>query len=221
MRKFGTPKSHTELLEELKMMCGMGRTGTLHACAQENVRPDIMIIAKGLGGGYQPIGAMLASGEISDAIAAGSGDFQHGHTYIGHATACAAALAVQQTVRDERLLDAVRARGAELAAAFAQHLGSHPHVGDIRGRGLFWGLELVSDRAGKTPFDLALKMHARVKREAMACGLCCYPRGGTVDGRLGNQVLIAPPFIITSAQIDGLVDKLAEAIEAAITSARS
>jgi len=175
------PKSHTELLEELKIMCGMGRTGTLHACAQENVRPDIMIIAKGLGGGYQPIGAMLASGEISDAIAAGSGDFQHGHTYIGHATACAAALAVQQTVRDERLLDAVRARGAELAAAFAQHLGSHPHVGDIRGRGLFWGLELVSDRAGKTPFDPALKMHARVKREAMACGHCCYPMGHTVS----------------------------------------
>jgi adenosylmethionine-8-amino-7-oxononanoate aminotransferase len=204
-----------------EVMCGMGRTGTLHACTQEDVRPDIMVIAKGLGGGYQPIGAMLASRAIGEAIEAGSGAFQHGHTYIGHATACAAALAVQQTVRDECLLDAVRARGKELAAALAKRFEHHPHVGDIRGRGLFWGLELVFDRATKAPFDPALKFHARVKKEAMARGLCCYPMGGTIDGRQGDHVLIAPPFIVSSDQIGELVDKLSGAIDAAIQSARS
>ena len=204
-----------------EVMCGMGRTGTLHACTQEDVRPDIMVIAKGLGGGYQPIGAMLASRAIGKAIEAGSGAFQHGHTYIGHATACAAALAVQQTIRDECLLDAVRARGNELAEALAARFGHQPHVGDIRGRGLFWGLELVLDRATKAPFDPTLKLHARVKKEAMARGLCCYPMGGTIDGRQGDHVLIAPPFIVSTDQIGELVDKLSGAIDTAIQSARS
>ena len=204
-----------------EVMCGMGRTGTLHACTQEGVAPDIMVIAKGLGGGYQPIGAMLASRGICEAIAAGSGAFQHGHTYIGHATACAAALAVQQTVRDEHLLEAVQVRGEELARALAERFNNHSHIGDIRGRGLFRGLELVADRATKAPFDPALKLHARVKKEAMARGLCCYPMGGTIDGRQGDHVLIAPPFIITAGQIDELVDKLAGAIDAAIQSTRS
>ena len=207
------------LLDEV--MSGMGRTGTLHACTQEGVAPDIMVIAKGLGGGYQPIGAMLASRGICGAIDSGSGAFQHGHTYIGHATACAAALAVQQTVRDECLLDAVQVRGRELAKALAARFGQHPHIGDIRGRGLFRGLELVADRATKMTFDPALKLHARVKKEAMARGLCCYPMGGTIDGRQGDHVLLAPPFIITTGQIDELVDKLAAAIDAAIQSARS
>jgi adenosylmethionine-8-amino-7-oxononanoate aminotransferase len=203
-----------------EVMCGMGRTGTLHACTQEDVAPDIMVIAKGLGGGYQPIGAMLASRGICEAIDAGSGAFQHGHTYIGHATACAAALAVQQTVRDERLLEAVQVRGKELATALAGRFDNHPHIGNIRGRGLFRGLELVADRATKTAFDPAFKLHARVKKEAMARGLCCYPMGGTIDGRQGDHVLIAPPFIMTTNQIGELVDKLAGAIDAAIQSAR-
>jgi len=201
-----------------EVMCGMGRTGTLHACTQEDIAPDIMTIAKGLGGGYQPIGAMLASRTIGEAIQSGSGAFQHGHTYIGHATACAAALAVQRTLREERLLDAVQARGKELALALAERFGNHPHVGDVRGRGLFRGIELALDRATKTPFDPALKLHARVKKEAMIRGLCCYPMGGTIDGRQGDHVLIAPPFIITRGQIGELVDKLAEAIDAAIRS---
>jgi hypothetical protein len=204
-----------------EVMSGMGRTGTLHACTQEGVAPDIMVIAKGLGGGYQPIGAMLASRKICEAIEAGSGAFQHGHTYIGHATACAAALAVQQTIREERLLDAVQARGKELAAALAGRFENHAYVGNIRGRGLFWGIELVADRASKAPFDPALKLHARVKKEAMARGLMCYPMGGTVDGRRGDHILLAPPFIIGSNQIDELIGKLAGAIDAAIQSAKS
>jgi adenosylmethionine-8-amino-7-oxononanoate aminotransferase len=204
-----------------EVMCGMGRTGTLHACEQEGVAPDIMTVAKGLGGGYQPIGAMLASERIADAIRAGSGFFQHGHTYMGHALACAAALAVQRTIAQGNLLAAIQARGIELAAALADRLGNHHHVGDIRGRGLFHGIELVADRAGKQPFAPELKLHARVKREAMARGLMCYPAGGTIDGRRGDHVLLAPPYIIRTDQIGELVDKLGDAIDAAIASTRA
>jgi len=207
---------HGILLIFDEVMCGMGRTGTLHASEQENVAPDIMTIAKGLGGGYQPIGAMLASAKIDAAVRAGSGFFHHGHTYMGHATACAASLAVQRVIREDHLLQAVRTRGEELAAALQERLGNHPHVGDLRGRGLFRGIELVADRADKTPFDPARKLHERIKAEAMTRGLLCYPAGGTIDGRLGTHIVLAPPYIITSDQIHELVDKLASAIDAAI-----
>jgi adenosylmethionine-8-amino-7-oxononanoate aminotransferase len=178
-----------------------------------------MAIAKGLGGGYQPIGAMLASRRIAEAIERGSGFFQHGHTYLGHATACAAALAVQRTIDEENLLAAVRARGAELMAALQERFGNHPHIGDIRGRGLFQALELVADRGSKATFDPALTLHARVKREAMARGLMCYPMGGTIDGRRGDHVLLAPPYIIGSAEIEAMTERLGAAIDAAIASA--
>ena len=207
---------HGVLLILDEVMCGMGRTGTLHASEQEAVAPDIMTVAKGLGGGYQPIGAMLASAGIVAAIEAGSGAFQHGHTYLGHATACAAALAVQQTIREENLLHAVRARGEDLSAALTERFGNHAHIGDIRGRGLFMGLELVRDRASRQPFDPALKLHARIKAEAMARGLMCYPMGGTIDGRLGDHVLLAPPYIITPDEIGELTDKLGAALDAAL-----
>jgi adenosylmethionine-8-amino-7-oxononanoate aminotransferase len=209
---------HGILLILDEVMCGMGRTGTLHACTQEKVAPDIMTIAKGLGGGYQPIGAMLASASIAQTIQRGSGFFQHGHTYMGHATACAAALAVQRTIKEDRLLDAVQLRGGELMAALDERFGNHHHVGDLRGRGLFIGLELVADRANKVPFHPDLKLHARVKREAMARGLMCYPAGGTIDGLRGDHVLLAPPYIIRSNEIGELVDKLGEAIDAAVAS---
>jgi len=210
---------HGVLLILDEVMCGMGRTGTLHASEQEGIAPDIMAVAKGLGGGYQPIGAMLASARIIAAIEAGSGAFQHGHTYLGHATACAASLAVQQTIRDENLLQAVRARGQDLSAALTERFGNHAHVGDIRGRGLFRGLELVRDRSSRQPFDPALKLHARIKAEAMARGLMCYPMGGTIDGRLGDHVLLAPPYIITPDEITELTDKLGMAIDAALAGA--
>ncbi|MDP1648007.1 MAG: aspartate aminotransferase family protein [Rubrivivax sp.] len=209
---------HGILLILDEVMCGMGRTGTLHACEQEGVVPDLLAIAKGLGGGYQPIGAVLAQGRIVEAFAQGSGLFQHGHTYIGHAVACAAALAVQQVIVRDRLLDAVVRQGQglheRLQAAFAQH----PHVGDLRGRGLFRGIELVADRATKAPFDPALKLHARIRREAMARGLMVYPMGGTIDGRLGDHVLLAPPFITSDDDLDRIVERLQRAIDAAIAS---
>jgi len=195
------------------VMCGMGRTGTLYACEQEGVVPDLIAIAKGLGGGYQPIGAVLAQAHVVEAMSAGSGFFQHGHTYLGHAVACAAALAVQQVIERDGLLAQVRARSATLEAMLRDALGEHPHVGDIRGRGLFWGVEFVRDRAAKTPFDPEFKLHARLKREAMARGLMLYPMGGTVDGRYGDHVLLAPPFIVSDAELSTLVERFTAAVE--------
>lgn len=201
-----------------EVMCGMGRTGTLHASEAEGISPDIQTVAKGLGAGYQPIGAMMVSGRVFDAVHDGSGFFQHGHTYMGHATACAAALAVQDEIAENGLLANVRAMGELLDKALTERLGNHRHVGDIRGRGLFRGVELVADRATKETFDPAHKLHARIKAEAMERGLMCYPMGGTIDGQRGDHVLLAPPFIVTPEQIDEIVGRLAEAIDAAIDS---
>ncbi|WP_418320224.1 aspartate aminotransferase family protein [Piscinibacter sakaiensis] len=202
------------LLDEV--MCGMGRTGTLHACEQDGVVPDLLTIAKGLGGGYQPIGAVLVQGKIVDAFERGSGLFQHGHTYIGHPTACAAALAVQQVIARDNLLDAVKRQGQGLQDRLQRKLGDHPHVGDLRGRGLFRGVELVADRASKQTFDPTHRLHARIKAQAMARGLMVYPMGGTIDGQHGDHVLLAPPFIVTDDDLDQIVDRLAAAIDAAL-----
>ncbi|KVH04293.1 MULTISPECIES: aspartate aminotransferase family protein [Burkholderia] len=205
------------ILDEI--MSGMGRTGYLYACDEDGVAPDLLTIAKGLGAGYQPIGATLVSDRIYRTIVDGSGFFQHGHTYIGHATACAAALEVQRVIAEEKLLDNVKARGEQLRASLRAHYGAHPHVGDVRGRGLFVGVELVRDRDTKAAFDPALKLHAAVKREAMQRGLMVYPMGGTIDGVHGDHILIAPPFVCTAQQIDTIVERLSGAIGAALASA--
>lgn len=204
---------HGALLILDEVMCGMGRTGTTHAWQQEGVAPDIQAIAKGLGGGYQPIGAMLASGKIIETIRSGSGAFQHGHTYLAHPLACAAALAVQDVIREDSLLDRVKERGKQLEQRLTERFGNHRHVGDIRGRGLFWAIELVADRAGRTSFDPALKLNQKIKAEAFANGLGCYPGGGTVDGIRGDHVLLAPPYIASADEIDQIVDKLGTAVD--------
>jgi len=193
-------------------MCGMGRCGTLYACEQEGVAPDLICIGKGLGAGYQPIGALLASARIHDAVVNGSGFFQHGHTYGGHATACAGALAVQRAVKNRGLLAKVRERGNGLEARLRARFGTHQHVGEIRGRGLFWALELVEDRASKRPFGAQRKISASLKLQALENGLMCYPMAGTLDGVSGDHVVLAPPYIITEAQLDEIVDKLARSI---------
>lgn len=199
-----------------EVMCGMGRTGTLFACEQDTVRPDIVTIAKGLGAGYQPIGAMLCSADIYGAIENGSGFFQHGHTYLGHPVACAAADAVVEKLTNGGMVS----RAAEVGQYFGDALKSafeqHPNVGDIRGRGMFRGLEFVTDKQSKAPFDPDAKLAARLKAKAMENGLICYPMSGTIDGRHGDHVLLAPPFICTHNQIDELVDKLATSLNAVI-----
>jgi adenosylmethionine-8-amino-7-oxononanoate aminotransferase len=199
-----------------EVMCGMGRTGTLHACEQDGIAPGLMTIAKGLGGGYQPIGAVLLSRAIFEAFSKGSGFFQHGHTYMGHPMAAAAGLAVQEVIRRDGLLANVRAMGSRLQRRLEERFANHPHVGDIRGRGLFRGVELVADRSSKEPFDPARKLHARVKREAMARGLMIYPMGGTIDGVRGDHVLIAPPFIVNEGHVDAIVERLGDSLDAAI-----
>jgi adenosylmethionine-8-amino-7-oxononanoate aminotransferase len=203
---------HGILLILDEVMCGMGRCGTLHACEAEGVVPDLMIIAKGLGGGYQPIGAVLAQARIVEALRKGTGFFQHGHTYLGHAVACAAALAVQEVIERDGLLAQVAARGELLMRRLRETFGAHPHVGDIRGRGLFIGLEFVADRGTGEPFDPALQINATLKRVAMDNGLMCYPMGGTIDGRRGDHVLLAPPFIATEDDIEQIVLRLQRAL---------
>jgi adenosylmethionine-8-amino-7-oxononanoate aminotransferase len=203
-----------------EVMCGLGRTGSLHAIEQEGIAPDLIAVAKGLGGGYQPVGAVLASTKIVEALRRGSGAFQHSHTYVGHPVATAAALAVQRIIRRDRLVEAVRERGRQLAQRLHERFDGHPNVGDIRGRGLLMAIELVKDSATKEPFDPALKLHARVKAEAMRQGLLVYPMGGTIDGQRGDHVLLAPPFTATEIEIDEIARRLADALDAALALAR-
>ncbi|WP_146585908.1 aspartate aminotransferase family protein [Puniceibacterium confluentis] len=204
---------HGVLLILDEVMCGMGRTGHLFACDGDGVAPDILCIAKGLGAGYQPIGAMLCSGGVYETIAGGTGFFQHGHTYIGHPVAAAAGLAVVSELLERDLIPQVQARGNYLQSALMARFGQHAHVGDIRGRGLFRGLEFVADRATKTPFDPALGVAGKLKKAAFAEGLICYPMPGTRDGRHGDHLLLAPPFIATEAELDEMVGRLSRAVD--------
>jgi len=209
---------HDILLILDEVMCGMGRTGTLFAYEQEGIEPDMVATAKGLGAGYQPIGALMVSEAVYDAIAGGTGFFQHGHTYMGHPTACAAALAVQQVIERDGLMDNVRRMGERLDGALRDRFGEHPHVGDIRGRGLFRGLELVADRESKKPFAPETQLHAAVKSRAMERGLMCYPMSGTINGRDGHHILLAPPYTIDVSHVAEIVDKLDEALGKALDS---
>jgi adenosylmethionine-8-amino-7-oxononanoate aminotransferase len=194
-------------------MCGMGRTGTLFACDQDEVVPDILCIAKGLGAGYQPVGAMLCTSGIYQAIESGSGFFQHGHTYIGHPTACAAALAVFRKLTGG-VADRVMPMGDRLQAALTDAFGQHPHVGDVRGRGLFRGIEIVRDRETKAPFKPDRGVAGALKKAAFEAGLVCYPMSGTIDGITGDHVLLAPPFILEEHHIGEITDKLEKAFRA-------
>ncbi|MBX6374136.1 MAG: aspartate aminotransferase family protein [Acetobacteraceae bacterium] len=209
---------HGALLILDEVMSGVGRCGTMHAWEQEGITPDIQVVAKGLGGGYQPIGGILVSGRVIEGLASGSGAFMHGHTYQAHPMACAAAVAVQEVIREENLLENVRRMGERLEQRLTERLGNHHHVGDIRGRGLFWAVELVRDRASKEVFDPALKLNERVKMEAYARGLACYPMGGTIDGRLGDHVILSPPYTVTAEQIDTIIERFGDAVEAACAS---
>jgi len=194
--------------EDGESMCGMGRTGTLFASEQEGIAPDIVCIAKGLGAGIQPVGAMLCTAAIHDAISAGSGFFQHGHTYLGHPVACAAGIAVIKEIEGRDLLKNVSEAGAELLHQLRSTFGQHPHIGDIRGRGLFQGLELVADRQSKDPLEPEKRTAQRLKKIAMEHGLMCYPMQGTIDGQRGDHILLAPPFIVESAEIEMICERL-------------
>lgn len=207
---------HGALLILDEVMCGMGRSGTLHAWQQEGVAPDIQTIAKGLGGGYQPIGGILVAGRVIDALKAGSGSFMHGQTYQAHPVACAAALEVQKIIAEQDLVAHVARMGARLDALLTERFGNHRHVGDVRGRGLFRALEFVQDRAGKAPFAPARQVAERVKQAAMDLGLGIYPGTGTVDGISGDHVIIAPPYVVNEHELLDIVDRLGAAVDAAL-----
>ena len=201
-----------------EVMCGSGRTGTFLSCEQDGAVPDIVTLGKGLGAGYQPIGAVVCTSEIYETIARGSGALKHGQTYNAHPVGCAAALAVQRVIRDGELLKRVQDAGARLMSLLVDRFGDHPHVGDIRGRGLLQAIELVADRSAKAPFDPALAIHQRAKADAFDRGLLIYPGGGTVDGRLGDHILLAPPYNVTDEELDLVVDLLAETMDAVVPS---
>ena len=196
-----------------EVMCGMGRTGSLFACEDEEIIPDILTVAKGLGAGYQPIGAMICQNFIYDAIANGSGFFQHGHTYLGHPVACAASFSVLSKLVNENFPSQVREKGQYLQKNLELHLGQNQFVGDIRGRGLFRGIELVKNRSTKEPFPKKLNIAGKIKKQALDIGLICYPMQGTVDGSKGDHILIAPPFIINENQINEISTKLKATID--------
>ena len=204
---------HEILLVADEVMAGCGRSGTYFAFEQEGFVPDIVTVAKGVAGGYQPLGAAIARGEIHERIVDRFGSFAHGHTYVGHATACAAGVAVASVIDNENLLENVRRMGTMLRDRLTAAFRDHPHVGDIRGRGLFVGIELVVDRATKAPPPASLGLPVRLRNEAMAQGLVCYPGGGTADGREGAHILLAPPFIYTEDNVDELVERLGRVLE--------
>jgi len=212
---------HGVLLILDEVMSGMGRTGTLHACEQEGIAPDLLTVAKGLGAGYQPIGAVLVAERIYEAFETSQRSFQHGHTYIGHPIPCAAALAVQQVIRRDNLLDNVRRQGERLQSGLEERFGNHAHVGNVRGRGLFRAIELVEDRASKAPFAPDRDVAGRIKQAAMEHGLCVYPGRGTADGTAGDHILIAPPFIVEGETVAAIVERLGDAVDAAVAQARS
>lgn len=189
-----------------EVMSGCGRSGTYFAFEQDDVLPDITTIAKGLGGGYQAIGATITRGHVHDAIVDAFNFFEHGHTYIGHATACAAGLAVSGVIDRDDLLNNVSSVGEQLFGELKIAFGDHPNVGNIRGRGLLIGVELVEDRDTKKPADRSYS--GKIKNAAMENGLIIYPGGRTADGESGAHILLAPPFIYDSSHVDELVSKL-------------
>jgi adenosylmethionine-8-amino-7-oxononanoate aminotransferase len=166
-----------------------------------------------LGAGYQPIGAVICTSEVYETVASGSGALKHGQTYNAHPVGCAAALAVQRLIQRDGLLGRVNDSGVRLRALLTERFGNHPNIGDIRGRGLLLAMELVADRDTQTPFDPALAMHQRAKAEAFERGLLIYPGGGTVDGRVGDHILLAPPYNATNDEIDLIVDLLAKTMD--------
>jgi adenosylmethionine-8-amino-7-oxononanoate aminotransferase len=211
-------RKHDVLLIADEVMCGSGRSGTWRALQHDAVIPDIMCIAKGLAGGYVPLGATLVTSRVAAPIHAEHGAYQTGHTFTGHTTACAAGLAVQQIIERDQLLSRVRQRGAVLQSELREALAKFDQVGDVRGRGYFIGVELVQDRARKTPFPRARGLSRDIGARAFADGLICYPCAGNVNGTDGDTLIIAPPYNVLDIELDELVAKLTLAIGAALAS---
>ena len=201
---------HGVLMIADEVMCGAGRCGDWRAL--DAVEPDIMSVAKGLAGGYQPLGAAICTTAVWEAIRAADGAFQTGHTFTGHTAACAAGVAVQQIIAEERLVERVAANEPRLKSGLAEALAGVEAVGDIRGRGHFIAVELVADRETKAPFPKDRGLFLKIRAQGMANGLICYPVGGNVDGVNGDIVILAPPYNVTDGELDEIIAKTASSI---------
>ena len=199
-----------------EVMSGIGRSGTLHAFEGEGITPDIQAVAKGLAAGYMPLGAVLVSPKVSNAVMTGSGFLNHGQTFQAHPLACRAALEVQHIIRDEDLLSNVQTMGDRLSSSLKSALSDHPHIGDIRGRGLFWGIEFVADKETKDPFPPEKRLSELVGNAAFENGVAIYPGSGTADGLLGDHVIISPPFNITEAEMADIADRIVASVRQAL-----
>lgn len=210
-------RRHDVLVIADEVMCGSGRTGTWRALEHDAVVPDLMCIAKGLAGGYIPLGATLVTAQVAAPIRAEHGAFMTGHTFTGHTAACAAGLAVQQILERDRLLERVRSAGAALQETLRGALSAFDEVGDVRGRGFFIGIELVRDRHTKAPFSAQRALSFDIGARAFADGLICYPCSGNVDGVSGDTIIIAPPYNASDGELEEIVVKLARAIDGALS----
>ena len=199
-----------------EIMCGCGRSGTWRALEHDQAAADIMCIAKGLAGGYIPLGATLVSERIARPILSEHGAYQTGHTFSGHTAACAAGLAVQQIIERDRLLDRVRDAGAALQRSLRESLTRFEEVGDVRGRGFFIGIELVQNRTTRAPFPSTRGLSYEIGQRAFADGLICYPCSGNVDGMAGDTIIIAPPFNAKDVELEEIVVKLTRAVGGAL-----
>ncbi|KAL4900371.1 hypothetical protein BDW74DRAFT_188352 [Aspergillus multicolor] len=198
-----------------EVMSGMGRCGTLHAWEQEDVVPDLQTVGKALGGGYAPVSGLLISGKVVQVIDKGTGAFRHGQTYQGHPVSCAAALAVQRIIAEENLLENVSVMGRYLEERLRGALGGMKYVGDIRGKGLFWGIEFVKDKATKEPFDPKTALAFKIQETGLKpeFGISLYGSAGTVDGIRGDHVIISPAYNTTKEEIDIIVDTIVKVLD--------
>ena len=196
-----------------EVMCGMGRCGTQFTFEQEGIVPDIMTTGKGLGGGYAPIASILVNKKIVDGLRDGTGMFNHGQTYQAHPLSCATALAVQKIIKRDALVQRCKDMGIILENLLRERLSyeNHEYIGDIRGRGLFWGIEFVADQNTKEPFDPSVTFGLRVQAKAFELGVAIYPGAATVDGVRGDHVLIAPPFTVEVGELEAIVEVVAMA----------
>lgn len=205
------------LLISDEVMTGMGRVGRWFAIEEWGVTPDIITLAKGISGGYLPLSAMAARGDLVELVWSKLGDFNHGGTFSHQPVAAMAGLATLRYLEQHRLIERAREIGEVLGRKLHRAFDDHPHVGDVRGRGLMWAIELVADRRTNDPFPRSHRLYARVASKAFDDGLIVYAMGGCADGRLGDHVMISPPLVVQEAELDEIIAKLRVAVDAAIS----
>jgi adenosylmethionine-8-amino-7-oxononanoate aminotransferase len=206
---------HGALFMYDEIMCGLGRSGTRHAWQAEGTPPDIEIVGKTLGSGYASISAILINEKVIEALRRGSGCFTHGQTFQNLPVSCAAALEVQRIIQEDNLVANVARMGALLSSLLHARFDTHPYVGDIRGRGLFWCTEFVADRATKAPFPAAFNLAKRMANRGLEPGydISLFAANGSADGWLGDHFLLCPPYNISEGDVEEIVKRVVKVVE--------